>query len=625
MDPTVIHHKLTAILCSDVVGYSRMMGNDPKATLNALTECREIFSSHTEKNRGRVVSTPGDAILAEFGSVLEAVQCAVDIQHDLTDRNQGLPANNKMEFRIGINLGDVMVKDGDIFGDGVNVASRLESLSKPGGVWISGQAYREVKNHLPFYFEFMGDHRVKNITDPVSAYRVLEKSMDKGSSVSRVKRAVFLKLRKKAMMLAAALVLMAAGGIAITYLMLEPPIDDKPSIAVMAFNNMSGDPDQEHFSDGISEDIITDLSKISGLLVVARNSSFTFKGKPFNVPEVARKLGVKFLLEGSVRRAPGRVKITAQLIDGKSGKHLWAEKYDRKLVDVFAVQDEITEKIVKNLKIQITLPESERIRNKTTESLEAWEYYRKGQKFYRKLEGFSHIQAWSMYDKALGIDKNFGAAMVGLGYLLVYAEQYGNDDLTEEISDPLERAKEFAEKALKLNVAYAEPYALLSLIRLAKKQNDTAIALAEKAITLEPNSADIQANLAHILSKSGEHEKALDPIEFAIRLNPLPPENYLYTMGEIFYFSGRAIETIKILEENFKESSYVPAKFLLLASYVAAGQTDKIKDKEKVRRILDFPDFVTPASAFDKLFRLNIQADRKRLQDDLAKAGLTVE
>ena len=630
MSSSIVHHKLTAILAADVAGYSRLMGEDPEGTLANLNKYREVFFEKIAQYQGRVVSSPGDAVLAEFGSVREAVQCAVEVQEVMKERNTGAADNRRMDFRIGVNLGEVMVQEGDIFGDGVNVAARLESLAEPGGVWISGQAYREVKNHLPYGFVFMGDHKAKNIADPVSAYRVLPGNQNGSGGLLGGIRVGSIQGRKRLRLTIAAavalLVLIAAGayysGTRNGDTQEEPGVvkSDLPSIAVLAFNNLSNDPEQEHFSDGISEDIITDLSKISGLFVVARNSSFAFKGQQVPVEQIAKKLRVQYILEGSVRKTGGRIRINAQLVDSTSGEHLWAERYDRDLVDVFKVQDEIAEKIVSNLNIHLKMDEIARIRFQSTANPEAWEEYRKGQALYRTLNGYSHFKAWEHFEKALKLDPEFEAAMVGLGYLFAYSSQFGNDLI--EVDDPLDEAQTLAEQALRLNENFGDAHALLSRIHLARGQYDRAVATAQTAARLNPNSADAQENLAHVLSKAGRYDDAITPIKHALRLNPVPPEDYLFTMGEVFYHTGQPDKAIPVLEEVLGMSEFVPAKFLLIASYVDAGRGDEIKGK--VKELLNFPFFATPAAAFDIHFRFNTPETRQKLREDLAKVGVQV-
>jgi len=349
MTPHDIERKLAAIFSADVKGYSRLMGEDELTTIRTLTTYREVMATLIQQYRGKVVDSPGDNLLAEFASALDAVQCAVDTQQELKTRNVELPANRKMEFRIGINVGDVIVERERLYGDGVNIAARLEGLAEGGGICISGTVYDQVENKLGIGYEYLGEQAVKNISKPVRVYRV---RMEPGTITSRTE----------------------------TKKVVEMP--DKPSIAVLPFTNLSGDPEQEYFSDGITEDISTDLSRISGLFVISRNSVFLYKGKAVKPEEVSRELGVRYILEGSVRKAGNRVRITAQLIDATTGYHLWAERYDRELKDIFTLQDEVTQKIVAALAVKLTAGEQERLVRKYTDNLEAYDYYLRGDASY---------------------------------------------------------------------------------------------------------------------------------------------------------------------------------------------------------------------------------------------------
>jgi len=347
--------KLAAILSADVEGYSRLMDDDEEATVRTITSYRNVITDLTQQFRGRVVDSPGDNILADFTSVVDAVNCAVEIQRDLAERNAELPDNRKMKFRIGVNLGDVIEEDGRIYGDGVNIAARVESLSEAGGICISGRAHDQVENKLGLEYEDLGKHEVKNISRPIQVYRVLSYPGAAAHRVVQAKETLGRKWRKIGFSAAAIVIVAAAIGIWQFYMRrpsVEPasvekmayPLPEKPSIAVLPFDNMSDDPKQEYFSDGITEEIITALSKLDQLFVIARNSTFTYKGKPVKVKQVAEELGVRYVLEGSVRKSEDRVRITAQLIDAISGHHLWAERYDRDLKDIFTLQDEITMK-----------------------------------------------------------------------------------------------------------------------------------------------------------------------------------------------------------------------------------------------------------------------------------------
>jgi adenylate cyclase len=363
--------KLTAILSADVKGYSRLMGTDEEATVRTLQEYKEVMASSIQHHRGRIVGTAGDSVLAEFASVVDAVQCAVEIQQVLRAKNALLPESRRMEFRIGINLGDVIEEGDTIYGDGVNIAARLEGLAEPGGICISESAYQQIENKLPLRYDYMGEQEVKNIAKPVRVYRARIEPEAAPSKMAEEKKPVGKRLSKAALGIIAVIVVAAA--VILYQFVLRPspsktevaskekmafPLPDQPSIAVLPFVNMTGDPKQEFFCDGITESIITALSKVPRLLVIARNSTFTYKGKPVKVKQVSEELGVRYVLEGSVQRSVDRVRVEAQLIDALSGHHVWAERYERELKDLFAVEDEVTLKILKAMQVKLTEGES---------------------------------------------------------------------------------------------------------------------------------------------------------------------------------------------------------------------------------------------------------------------------
>src|SRR6267143_1959637 len=358
-----MERRLTAILAADVVGYSRLMGTNEAGTLAALKALQTDFiDGKIAEHHGRIVKQTGDGMLVEFPSVVNAVACATEVQRGMRDRNADVPGDRRIQFRIGVNLGDVIVEGEDIFGDGVNVAARLESIAEPGGITISGSVRDQVGNRLDLTFEDMGEQNLKNIERPIRAYSV---SLDRPVALdTRDKRSAE-----------------------------QEPLE-KPSIAVLPFNNMSGDPEQEYFSDGITEDIITDLSKVSGLFVVARNTAFTYKGKPVKVQQVGQELGVAFILEGSVRKAGSRVRVTGQLISSKDGGHVWADRYDRDLTDIFAIQDDITHAIVEELKVKLLPQEKKSIGQTPTDNVEAYTYYLRGRQFMQRHSKSNYQFAW---------------------------------------------------------------------------------------------------------------------------------------------------------------------------------------------------------------------------------------
>src|SRR5438093_13215636 len=482
-----MERKLAAILSTDVKGYSRLMGEDEKATIRTLTAYRTVMTTLIQQHRGRVVDSPGDNLLAEFASVVDAVRCAVEIQQELKVRNAELPDQRRMEFRIGINLGDVVVEEERIYGDGVNIAARLEGLAAAGGICLSGTVYDQVETKLALGYEYLGAQTVKNITKPVRVYRVRQEPEPNTSAVSA-------KIQTLA-------------------------LPAQPSIAVLPFANMSSDPEQEYFSDGITEDLITDLSKLSGLFVISRNSLSLYKGKAVKPTQIGKELGVRYVLEGSVRKAGSRVRITAQLVDATTSYHLWADRYDRDLQDIFAVQDEVTRKIVAALQVKLTEGEQQRMGHTPTNNLEAYEYFLRGLEFHAHRTQEANGQARQMFERAIALDPNFAAAYAWLGrtYVLDWFHRWSQDPQV------LERAVALAGQAIALNESLPGAYQTLGYIYMAKKQYDQAVVEAEKAVALDPNDADAVLTLGEVLSCVGRSQEAMEFVEKAMRLNPHYP------------------------------------------------------------------------------------------------------
>jgi adenylate cyclase len=537
-----MERKLTAILSADVKGYSRLMGEDEEATIRTLTTYREAMSALIRQHHGRVVDSPGDNLLAEFASAVDAMQCTVDIQQDLRVRNTELPDHRKMEFRIGLNVGDVVVEGEKIYGDGVNIAARLESLAEPGGICVSGTVYDQIENKLTLGYEYLGEQTVKNIAKPVRVWRVRD---GLGAAIS-------LSGRVQAPTLA---------------------LPDKPSIAVLPFTNMSGDLEQEYFSDGITEDLITDLSKISGLFVISRNSVFLYKGKAVKPEQVSRDLGVRYMLEGSVRKAGNRVRITAQLIEATTGYHLWAERYDRELHDIFSLQDEVTQKIVAVLEVKLTGGERERLGRPPTDNLEAYDAFLRGESALWHFTKESHAQARRMFERALELDPQYATAYADLGwtYLVEFALQWSQDPQT------LERAFALAQKAIALDEALSQAHIISGVVYLWQKQHAQAIAEGERAIALAPNSAEGYAWLANILNFAGKPEEAQGLAEQAMRLNPqYPGPWHLFEIGHAAYLMGRYEEASVALKRALtRDPEFWPAHLHLAVSLSESGQEEE--------------------------------------------------
>jgi len=620
--------KLTAILSADVEGYSRLMREDEGATVRTLKTYRELIGMIIQKHQGRVVDSPGDNLLAEFGSVVDAVRCAVEIQEELNARNAELPENRRMVFRIGINLGDVIEEEEQIYGDGVNIAARVESLAEGGGICISRTAYDQVKNKLTLGYEYLGEHTVKNITEPVRVYRVLMEPEAAGKVLGE-ERPRPRKWRWAALAVAVVLIIVA-GALAIWNFFLRPapsvepasvermafPLPDKPSIAVLPFANMSGDPEQEYFSDGITEDLITDLSKISGLFVIARNSVFTYKGKAVKVEEVGQELGVKYVLEGSVRKVRNRVRITAQLVDTTTGGHLWAERYDRDLRDIFALQDEVTQKIVTALVVKLTEDEQERLVRKGTDSLEAYDYTLRGMDYFFRFTKEANGQARQMFEKAIDLDPKYALAHTWLGWTHWVDYSFG----WSQDPQSLEWAFELAQRAISLDDSVSEAHALWGKVHLWKRQHDLAIAELEKTLSLNPNYADGLTGLGEALYFAGRPGEAIGLVKKAMRLNPKYPVWYLLNLGHAYFLTGRYEEAITTLKRVINRNpNFWPAYIYLAASYVELGQEEKARiEASELLRIN--PNFSLEAGR--QRLPYKDKAVLEHLFDILRKAGL---
>jgi len=574
-----IDRRLVAILSADVEGYSRLMGDDEVATVRAITEYRAVIASAVAGHGGRVVDAPGDNVLAEFASVVDAVQCAVDIQRELQSRNAELPPSRQMRFRIGINLGDVIVEGERLYGDGVNIAARLESLAEGGGICLSGTAYDQVEGKLPFGYEFKGEHTVKNIARSVRVYRLRLEPSPSSRPSPRTGRARG-RLAKGLTAAVAILLLLGAASWASWRWLRTPesaglPLPDRPSVAVLPFANLSQDPAQEYFSDGVTEDLITGLSKVSGLFVIARNSVFTYKGKPVKVREVGRDLGVRYVLEGGVQRSGNRVRITAQLVDATSGYHIWAERYDREVGDIFALQDEVTQQIVRAMAVKLTEAERGRLGRAPTGVLEAYDLVLRGHEERKRTTREGNAEARRLFVKALDLDPGYASAYLGLSWTHLQSWQL----LWSTDRESLERARELAERAIALNDTLVDAYHLLGQVYLWMKEHDRAIAQAERAVALAPNDADGYETLAEILGWSGRAEESLRLIRRAMRLNPHYPFFYLWTLGHAYYLMERRQEALDAFAQIVRQNpNFVPAHAYRAVLFSELGRVNEARE-----------------------------------------------
>ncbi len=488
--------RLAAILAADVVGFTRLMGTDESGTLARLKALRrEFIDPKIDGYGGRIVKLMGDGMLAEFPSVVDAVQCAVEVQGAIADHETDQPQERRIQFRIGINLGDVIIDGDDIYGDGVNIAARLEGLAQPGDICLSRAARDQIRDKLPFELEDLGEHEVKNVARPVRVFRIAvgDGGPDAGAPATAAKPA--------------------------------PGSPDKPSIAVLPFNNMSGDAEQEYFADGITEDIITALSKNRWLLVIARNSTFVYKGQSVDVRRVAEDLGAKFVLEGSVRKAGNRVRITAQLIDALTGNHIWADRYDRELDDIFALQDEITATIAARIEPELGAAERQRVASKPPQNLDSWDSYHLGLSSMYRYTKDGNAEAQRLFRHVIEIDPGFAPAHSGLAYtMFLSAVYFGAEPDTELLDGALREVQE----AVAIDDKDAMSYFILGRIRLIRREYELSIADLETAIELNPCLATAHCGLGDSLAYSGRLAEAIPRFEEAIRLSPHDPRRWAF-------------------------------------------------------------------------------------------------
>ena len=618
--------KLTAIVSADVKGYSRLMGEDDEATVRTITAYREIFAEIVQKHRGRVVDSPGDNILAEFASVIDAVSGAVEIQEKLRVRNAELPEERKMEFRIGVNLGDVIHEEDRIYGDGVNVAARVESLADPGGICVSGTVFDQIESKLPLGYEFLGEQSVKNISKPVRIYKALMDPEAVGKVIGEQKTEP--KRRQRIAFIVVTVLLLIVGGLLIWRTAFPPvqvasvekmafPLPDRPSIAVLPFDNLSGDPKQEYFSDGLTEEIIAALSSVPKLFVIARNSTFTYKGKPVKVQQISEELGVRYVLEGSVRKGGDKIRITAQLIDAITGNHLWAEQYDRDLKDIFTVQDEITKNIITAMQVKLTKGEEVKAASKGTKNLEAYLKYLQANELVNKINPESNALAKQLAEEAIALDPDYAWAYYILGrsnMMDVWVKA------SKSPKESIGKAIELVQKAIALDDTNTEAHGLLSFLFSMTNQHDKAVAEAEKAVALNPNSAYAHFIMGKTLFFAGRCEESIPEYKKAIRLNPIPPNNHLWSLGLSYANTEQYEEAIKWCEKAVRqEPNDLLARMMMTVVYSWSGQEEKARS-EAAEVIRIQPKF--SLEKFEKKLTYKREVDKERFLGALRKAGL---
>ena len=580
-----VNRKLAAILAADVVGYSRLMGADEAGTLAALKRHREaVFDPAVAAHNGRIVKLIGDGVIAEFGSVVDAVSCALSVQRSsatIPDQGASQPT---IVLRIGINLGDVIIEGDDIYGDGVNVAARLEPLAEPGGICVSSIVNESVGNRIDVRFQDGGEISVKNIDRPIRVWK-----WHPSATTSAISRSV----AKPEPNVAAA------------------------SIAVLPFINMSGDPEQEYFSDGISEDIITDLSKIGGLTVIARNSSFTYKGRSVDLRTVGRDLGVRSVLEGSIRRAGKRVRITAQLIDAATSTHLWADRYDRDLTDIFEVQDEVVEKIVGALAVTLTQGEQQRLRRHGTSNVEAYECWLRARALFTRGTRESIVEARAMYRRAIEFDHNFAAPHAGLAFAAIADHTSG---WALDSAQALLEAERWARRALELNDQEPVSHMALGNVLLWRRDHKGALAEFARMIALDPNFAQGHTATGLALMYAGEPARALEPFAIAMRLDPHYPDIVLHFLAQANFSLGKyEIAAQQLLDRIARNPSTDASRMLLASCY---GHLGRAEDARTVwAELLKVnPDFSLMQRA--RVLPYKNPDDFQRILEGLAKAGL---
>ncbi|MEE8539397.1 MAG: adenylate/guanylate cyclase domain-containing protein [Woeseiaceae bacterium] len=582
-----MERRLAAILAADVVGYSRLMELDEVGTLAALKAHREeLIDPAIAEHRGRIVKLMGDGTLVEFASVVDAVTCAVAIQTGMADRNDDAPEDRHFELRIGVHLGDIIVEGEDIYGEGVNVAARLEGLAEPGGICLSGDAYRQVRGKVEADFEDLGERKVKNLAEPLRVYRIAIKGPSPAPTPAATR---------------------------------PLPLPDKPSIAVLPFLNMSGDSEQEYFSDGITEDIITELSKFHTLFVIARNSSFAFKGQSLDVKQISSKLGVRYVVEGSVRRAGNRVRITAQLIDAAEDKHIWAQRYDRDLEDIFAVQDEVTFAIVTAIEPQLAISERKRALRKPPESLDAWESYQRGLWHMFQYKPEDRDTTLGFFHRAIELDPTFSSAYAGLGYAL-YA--YIILGASPDRQNDLGRAFEASQTAVRLDEH--DPFAWVALTRghLLRGDHDAAVVAADTGISLNPNFALAHFGRAHALWHSGRPSEAIESHDEAMRLSPHDPLMWAYIASKAIalVMLGKFEEAVALSRRSQQQAN--SAIFSHLAEISALGHLGRSEDAcDAIKRAQEKKPDVSIAYV-DEALPITDPHCRETFHEGLRKAGL---
>ena len=622
------NRKLAAILHADVVGFSRLMGEDEAGTHRALGELRRAVDPLIASHGGRIVGTAGDSLLADFSSVVDALNCAVEIQRAARAINDPIPPDRRLELRIGVNLGDVIVDGGDIFGDGVNIAARLQALAQPGTVCISHTVYEQVRNKLDLDYHPLGSHRVKNIAEPVRAYAV---GVSAVPGRARKRRRLLVAAAGASGLVVAGLVAWAlhagAGRDLLGFGAAPKPVEvaglaaphrlaGRPSVAVLPFKNLSGDAGQDFFSAGITEDVITALGRFSNLLVVAKSASFQLKDRNLSPAEIGRLLDVRYLLDGSVRRAGDRLRVNVELTEAATGRNVWSEAYDAEVKDIFDVQQDIARRVVGAAAVKLTRFERDRALAKPTESLAAYEYVLRGREHFSRATRDSNDEAQDMFQRAIDLDPSYAAAYAELGLSLIEAVASG---WTEFIADDLARAETLAQKALSLDSASTTAYRLLAEVHLARRRFDLALGQIDRALEINPSDAESFSMRGAILVWAGRAAEALPWLEGALRLDSANARA-TFLLGTAYYFLDRYGESVEAMDRalagNLGRNTQVTGRSVLAAAYAQLDRRpDAERERNAVMRIAPFLDAERFASQF------GTQTAHDHMLEGLKKAG----
>jgi TolB-like protein/Flp pilus assembly protein TadD len=537
-----MERRLAAILAADVAGYSRLMGIDEEGTHKDLkAHCHDLVEPKIQQHRGRIIKNTGDGFLAEFTSVLDAVRCATEIQQGMALRNTNTPDERRIEFRIGVHQGDIITDSGDIFGDGVNVAARLEGIADPGGICVSARVQEDVRGKLDLALDDIGEQRLKNIERPVRVYSIL--------------------LENKATRSRPALAM-----------------PDRPSIAVLPFQNMSGDPEQDYFADGITEDLITGLSQIRWLFVIARNSTFVYKGRAVDVKQVSRELGVRYVLEGSVRRVGNRIRTSAQLIDGTTGTHHWAERYDREFTDIFMLQDEITRSVAAAIEPRMLAAEGIRSLARSADDLDAWALVARALTYFGRISRDDTHTAIEILEKATARYPDYALAHSLLSYSLIFAGHMGWIDQVEA----LKKSRRHINVAAKLDDNDPWVHIAFGYLAMLERRGEASIAAFHRALELNPNSAVAHGQLGRGLTWAGRSDEGISELELAIRLSPNDPQKPIFmgTIALAHYFAGRFTQAVDFATQSCKlRPDYWSGRRVLCAGLAKSGRIDEARQQ----------------------------------------------